>query len=634
MSKSAPLDPRPARTVLLRGSGHLVLALFLGASSCTAKLEGPAANGIKSDAGGTGGTAAGTAGRPGASAGGTGGSAATGTGGGSANAIGGGPASGTGGTSAGGVSGGSGGSGGETPAGDPNAAGPMPLRHLTSREYRNTVQSLVNDGSLAEDDVPTETSDSTFDFYPFREPGTVGVVEAESLQLAAEAVAKNIAANISSILPCHPADASAEASCAQSFIQTFGRKAYRRPLTTAEVTSLQTLYDEGRTTLALDFAGAIDLLVEAMLESPALYYLDPREPGPTEIDSNGNVAKLGPHALASRLSYFIWGGPPDDTLLATADSGGLATAEDVATVAQKLVADPRAKDMAADFADDLLDLDILLTRGKDASVYPSYGPALQEAMREEVQRYASGVLFGPNPTFETLLTSTSTFVNQPLAALYGISGGGNTFAAATLPASQRGGLLSLAGFLANTGSANGSVPPRRGKFVFTRMLCTDIPPPPNGVPAVSPPSPGLSTRARFEQHDKNPCAAGCHSILDGLGFAFEHYDGIGAYRTTDQGVDVDSASAYAFDDENSVPFADAVELGHVLAEEPTAQACFAKQWLRYALHREAVDADTSSLDAIVATFQTAGGNVPALWAALASSRTFRYRAPAADEVLQ
>jgi hypothetical protein len=193
--------------------------------------------------------------------------------------------------------------------------------------------------------------------------------------------------------------------------------------------------------------------------------------------------------------------------------------------------------------------------------------------------------------------------------------------------------LTLAGFLANTGAADGSVPPRRGKFVYTRLLCTDLPPPPNDVPAVTPAMPGLTTRARFELHDQNPCAAGCHSILDGIGFAFEHYDGIGAYRTTEEGAPVNAATTYAFDEVNPVPIADAVELGRLLAAEPLAQACFVKQWLRYALHRPEVNGDTSSLEAATSTFRSLSGNIPELWIALATSRTFRYRAPASDEVL-
>jgi hypothetical protein len=202
-----------------------------------------------------------------------------------------------------------------------------------------------------------------------------------------------------------------------------------------------------------------------------------------------------------------------------------------------------------------------------------------------------------------------------------------------LPAGQRGGLLTLAGFLANTGAADGSVPPRRGKVVYTRLLCTELPPPPNEVPEVTPAMPGLTTRARFELHDQNPCAAGCHSILDGIGFAFEHYDGIGAYRSTEEGTPVSSATSYAFDEVNPVAIADAVELGRVLAAEPLAQSCFARQWLRYALRREDTGADSASLDTATSAFRARAGSIPELWVALATSRTFRYRAPAADEVL-
>jgi hypothetical protein len=600
----------------------LLLALSVSVAGCTGEIGGggaPAATGGSASTATTGGSGAvaqagGGAGRGGSGAGGTAGSGVVASGG----------------TSGGSPPVGAGGAGASM--GDPNAAGPMPLRRLTSREFRNSVSTLVNDRSLAEDDVPSETSDPTFEHYPFRRPGDVGVVEAETLQLAAETVARNIAAGVSTLLPCQPGSTADEASCARTFIEAFARRAYRRPPTALEVSRLEALYGEGRTTLALDFRGAIALLVEAILQSPAFYYLDPRDVGPAEVD--GGVVKLGGHALASRLSYFLWGGPPDDALLDAAESGSLATVEGVSTAARRLAGDSRAHDMMADFADDLLDLDILLSRGKDPETYPAYTLPLQEAMREEARRYATAAVFDGDGTLSTLLTSRSTFVNAPLAAVYGISGGsGEAFGPVTLPDGQRGGLLTLAGFLANTGSADGSVPPRRGKFVYTRLLCTDLPPPPNDVPAVTPAMPGLTTRARFELHDQNPCATGCHSILDGIGFAFEHYDGIGAYRTTEAGAAVSSATTYAFDELNPVPIADAVELGRLLASEPLAQACFVKQWLRYALHRPEESGDTSSLEAAVSSFRALGGSIPELWIALAGSRTFRYRAPAPDEVL-
>lgn len=605
------------------------MALALSVAGCTGEIGGTDA---VPSVGGTGG------GPPA-----TGGSGAVAHAG-SAGAGGSTPVPGSGGSAGAGVPGSGGSTGGTPPVGaggaagaavgDPNAAGPMPLRHLTSREYRNSVSALVNDRSLAEDDVPSETSDPTFDYYPFRRPGTVGVVEAETLQVAAETVAKTIAASVTALLPCQPANAGDEAACARSFIESFGRRAYRRPPTVEEVSRLEALYADGRTTLSLDFRGAIALLVEAILQSPAFYYLDPRDAGPAEVDPNGNVVKLGAHALASRLSYFLWGAPPDDALLDAAAAGSLSTVEGVTTAARRLATDARAHDMMADFADDLLDLDILMSRGKDVETYPAYGLALQEAMREEIRRYATAAVFEGDGTLTTLLTSRSSFANAALAEVYGLSGAfGETFGAATLPAGERGGLLTLAGFLANTGSADSSLPPRRGKFVYARLLCTDLPPPPNEIPAVTPPMPGLTTRARFEIHDGNPCAAGCHSILDGIGFAFEHYDAIGAYRSTEAGAPVNSATTYAFDEVNPVPIADAIEFGQLLAAEPLAQACFAKQWLRYALHRPEVTADTSSLDAATSTFRSLGGSIPELWVALATSRTFRYRAPATDEVL-
>jgi len=617
----------------LRRLGSIAVPLAFGLAAltgCTTTISGGDADGTPNPgsggsgpvpvagSGGVSGSAgiAGTAGQPNPAAGGSGGVP---------------PASG----GTGGVVMGTGGSGGSVPVASPDAAGPMPLRHLTSREHRNSVAALVADTSLAEDDVPTETSDATFDGFPFRQTGMVGTVEAEALQLAGESVARNIAGTIDAILPCQPANASEEAGCARSFIEAFAKCAYRRPPTAGQLSRLDALYAEGRSVHALDFRGAIALVVEAILQSPAFYYIDPRDPGPAEVDPNGGVIKMSGYPLASRLSYFLWGAPPDDQLLTAADNGSLAEVAGVSAEAQRLASDARAHGMASDFADDLLDMDILPSRGKDADAYPNYDLELADAMRAEVSAFAAGALFGQAPTLLTFLTSPSSFVNEPLAELYGLDGvNGSDFSAVSLPPGERGGLLTLAGFLANTGSAGGSLPPRRGKFVYTRLLCAELPPPPAEVPSVGESMPGLSTRARFEAHDANPCATGCHSILDGIGFAFEHYDGIGAYRDTEQGVPVNSASAYAFDEVNAVPFADAIELGTVLAGEPLAQACFARQWLRYALHRADTVGDEASLTAITDEFRAQGGSIPALWATLATSRTFRYRAPAPDEVFQ
>lgn len=594
--------------------------LLLLATSCTAEIDGtrpttPGApgNGGTSGASGASG-AAGSAASAGATA--TGGTGNVGT-------------SGTGGNGTGGGSAGVGGGG----TLDPRAAGPLPLRHLTSREYRNTVVDLLGDSSLAEDDVPNEATDPTFAYFPFRLPGSVGVVEAEALRFAGETLAKNLTDNVGELLPCSP-ESDGEANCAAAFIADFGPRAYRRPLDTGEIQRLQALYDRGRAELALDFDGAIALVIEAILQSPAFYYHFEREVGPAQFDPATQVVTLGSYQLASRLSYFLWGSMPDDALFQAAESGALSTEDGVAAEARRLLQSERARETVSDFFDDLFDLDVLMTRSKDLDEYPAYDSELQAAMRAEVQQFAARTVFEGDGTFEALLTSTRTRLNAPLAALYGVSGvNGTDFVDADLNMTERSGLLTLAGVLANSAAAAGSLPPRRGKLVLTRLLCTDLPPPPPDVPAPPEPQPGVSTRERFEAHGQNPCAAGCHILLDSLGFAFENYDGVGAYRATDMGKPVDASGSFYFDGVNAIGYDNALELAQLLAADPGAQACFAKQWLRYAFKRPEADGDAFSLESALAAFNASGGDVRELLVALTMSPTFRSRAVAQGEVL-
>ncbi len=146
------------------------------------------------------------------------------------------------------------------------------------------------------------------------------------------------------------------------------------------------------------------------------------------------------------------------------------------------------------------------------------------------------------------MTGTSTSVNQALAAVYGVSGiTGTTPKPAALNATQRSGLLTLAGFLTVTGATDGSSPVRRGHAIYTRLLCDVLPDPPNNVPPPQPPTPGLTTRQRFEAHDQNACTGSCHSAMDPIGFGFEHYDGIGAFRMDDQKLPIDSSGQIPLD---------------------------------------------------------------------------------------
>jgi len=524
------------------------------------------------------------------------------------------------------IAGGPGGGGGA--AGD-SKAGPMPLRRLTAREYLNTVRDLLGDTTLHPGDVPNESDDLSNNAFPFRQPGVVGSFEAANLQSAAESLAKNAAGKLSSLLPCTPSGSAAESDCANQFIASFGGKAYRRPLGATETADLTALYQTARTTLSLDFNGAIDLLIEAMLQAPGFVYHWEMDPGPAVKD--GGAVQLGNYQIANRLSYFLWGTMPDPALFAAAAAGQLTTADGLQAQIQRMLADPKAADMAADFFDDWLDVNVLASRPKDPTLYPMWNQDLAAAMETEFRSFGSAALTGSG-SFADLLTGTSTSVNQALAAVYGVAGvTGTTPKPATLDPGQRSGLLTLAGFLTVTGATDGSSPVRRGHAIYTRLLCDVLPDPPNNVPPPQPPTPGLTTRQRFEQHDQNACTGACHSAMDPIGFGFEHYDGLGVYRTTDQDLPVDASGQIPLDGKMQT-FSDALALTRLLAASPQVQTCFARQWMRYALDRWDGDADLASVQAAAAALQTSG-DLRDLVAAVAASRSFRYRAPAPGEVL-
>jgi hypothetical protein len=605
----------PIKTALIARLLSVTLGVGLLLGGCNVPI-GPAAG----PASGTGGRGA-VAGAGGPGAAGTGAATAGGAGSG---------ATGTGAVGGSGAVTGTGGGGGTLSA-DPNAAGLLPLRRLTSREYLNTVRDLLTDTtSVAADDVPGEADDISNNAFPFRQPTSIGTVDSTNLQLAAEVLAKNVAPRLSTILPCTPATASAEAACAGQFITTFGLKAFRRPLATAEVTDLTALYQAARTTLMLDFNGAIGVLVEAMLQSPGFLYHWELDPGPATRE--GAVVQLGNYQIASRLSYYLWGSMPDAMLFAAAAAGQLSTAEGIQTQAQRMLADAKAQNMVADFVEDWLDINTIVLRPKDPALYSMWSPDLVTAMGSEVRSFGTSTILGSG-SFAELFTSTKSSVNQALASIYGVTGvTGTAPRAVTFDASQRGGILTLAGFLAVNGASDGSSPVLRGHAVLTRLMCLAVPDPPANVPPPKPPTPGLTTRQRFEEHDMQACTGGCHVAMDPIGFGFERYDGIGRYRTTDQNLPVDSTGSILLDGKMQT-FPDAVALGKLLGASTQVQSCLATHVMRYALNRWDTAADAASIQSARDAFQTGGLNIRTLMTSVATSRTFRYRAPAAGEVL-
>lgn len=520
------------------------------------------------------------------------------------------------------VGGTNGGGGSSAQSPDAPGAGPRPLTRLTRREYNNTVRDLLGDTTHPADAFPDDRDRS----FLFRRAGLVATQDADLLRSAAEAVAARAIQSPEKLLPCDPA--SGDDACAAKFIEDFGLRAYRRPLADVEKMRLTSLYQNARTSLSLSFKDAIGLLVEATLQSPAFLYHWESPYQPAQL--SGSAVALGPYDVASRLSYFIWGSMPDQVLFDAAAGGKLSTDEDIAREARRMLADDKAKDAARAFFREWLEIDQIAQLPKDAASYPDYNDDLKAALVDETEEFTQSVLFGGDGKLETLLSADYSFGNDLLGKVYGTSGRGSALTRVTLDASERLGLLTQPSFLTLAGSPDGSNPVKRGKAVYQKLLCGELPPPPPNVPPAKPASAGGTTRQRFVEHDQNECARACHSLMDPIGFAFEHYDGIGRYRTMDNGQPVDSTGTIAIDG-GQKSFADAVELAKILATSSTVRGCFAKQWFRFAVGRTETPEDTPSLTSIAAAFAQNQFDMRDLAPAIATSRSFRFRSLAAGE---
>lgn len=494
------------------------------------------------------------------------------------------------------------------------ATAPSPLRRLTNEEYNNTIRDLLGDTSRPADAFPPDEAVGGFENNTVS-PITQSLVE--RYMATAESLAASAAPRVDQLAPCpsgQPTD-----TCARSFIEAFGRLAFRRPLDERERSSMFDLYTSKEKRAG--YARAVQLVIQALLQSPQFLYRV--EPLP---DGDAAPRALSGYEVATRLSFLIWASTPDAALLDDAGAGRLATADDVAKAARRLLRDPRAVDGVKSFHRQWLDLRELDTESKDAVLYPTFTPELRRAMVEETLRFSAHVALAGGDAVTALLTSKKTFVNSALAKLYGVEPPrGDGFVLVDLPGDQRAGLLTQASVMTVFSHAEESSPILRGKFVREKLLCQAVPPPPPNV-AISLPKfdPTLTKRERFDRHRMDPNCAGCHRMMDPIGFAFEHYDALGAWRTVDGAFPVDALGELTQTGDTDGAFDGAVALGVKLAASQRVRRCVATQWFRAALGRNERQEDGSSLDGAYRAFQLGGYDVRELIVAIASSHSFRH----------
>jgi hypothetical protein len=495
------------------------------------------------------------------------------------------------------------------------AVGASPMRRLTHAEYDNTVADLLGDTTHPASDFAPDTQIGLFDNTVSAQ--TVPLLLADQYLDAATALANGVQ-DVKGLLGCDPSG-SAGATCIRTFVGRFGRRAYRRPLTTTEVSDLVSVFSN--TSAASDATTGARFVIATMLASPNFLFRP--EFGAT-ASTLPKAKQVAPFELAARLATLLWASAPDDTLLDAAASGQLQTREQVETQARRMLADPKSHPALAAFYRQWFGLGLLDSATKDASIYPQFDDNLRAAMREETSRFVDDVLWKGDAHLATLLTAPYSFVNGPLAKLYGVTAPSDptSFARTQLDATQRSGLLTQASLMTAFASPVESSPIKRGKWVRVRMLCQDLPDPPANVPPPAPPQAGVSTRERFAMHTADPGCSNCHHLIDGLGFGLEHYDGIGAYRTMDQGVPVDATGEVNTTEDIDGDYEGGPELAARLAGSAQVRDCAPTQWLRYAMARRETADDTCSLVALRDAFAASGGDLRELMVALTQTDAF------------
>ena len=385
----------------------------------------------------------------------------------------------------------------------------------------------------------------------------------------------------SKIFSCRPTVPSEELGCAREIVSRLSSEAYRRPLSDNDISGLMNFYSAG--SARGGFEGGVRRALEAILASPHFVFRFEREP---ENKDPGEIYRLSDVDLASRLSFFLWGTPPDAELLEIAAEGDLSDKE-LERQTRRMLADPRSEALGTRFAGLWLRLQDLYKNRPDPNFYPNFDENLADAMRRETELFFYN-LVREDKSFLEFFSADYTFVNERLARHYGIPGvSGNHFRRVTYSDDRRRGLLGQGSVLVLTSMANRTSPVLRGKWVMEVLLGTPPPPPPPGVPDLDETgtvSDGkfLTTRERMELHRENPACSSCHSLMDPIGLALDNYDVTGRWRLRENGNPIDTRGDFY----DGTPVSTPAELVNALLGRPIPLVRnFTENLMAYALGR-------------------------------------------------
>ena len=336
------------------------------------------------------------------------------------------------------------------------------------------------------------------------------------------------------ILTCRPARAADETACAEEILSGLLRRAFRRPVTAADVAALMPAYRAGREAGG-GFEAGLEAALRRLLVSPEFLFRIERDPAGIAPGTNYLISDL---ELASRLSFFLWSSIPDDALLAAAARGELNDPDVYHRQVRRMLADERAAELVRNFAGQWLQLRNLDAVEMDWALFPNFDDGVRLGFRRETELFVESILRENRGVME-LLTADYTFLNERLARHYGVPGVyGDRFRRVTVTDPNRRGLLGHGSVLTVTSRPNRTSPVLRGKWILMNVLGAPPPDPPADVPALEEDAVGNHSRAetvreRLARHRRNPACAGCHALIDPPGFALENFDAVGRWREMD-----------------------------------------------------------------------------------------------------
>jgi hypothetical protein len=487
--------------------------------------------------------------------------------------------------------------------------GPRLLRRLTTEQLDNSVRDLFRNAGAPKSDV-------------FNDPQVLGFtgdaaallvrdLGSQQLMSYAEQVARWAVTNVAADLtPCK----EMTPACRTQFIKQFGLRAFRHPPNDAVVARYEKLFATGTT-----FEQGLELTLTAMLQSP--YFLYRRELGEPDPQKPGQV-RLTPFEVATNIAYLVSRSTPDDQLLQAAGAGQLGTREQIDAHVERLLQDPKNRQTMHTFVGEWLEAKRVADVLKDPAVF-DFNDALRADMDRETAALIEDVVFARKGTLTDLMTANYTFVNANLAKHYGIPGVTSTELTKVTPQGRDRGILAQGSMLAGHAGIAFSSPTLRGKMVRTRLLCENLPPPPDDVDTmIKVPMNAKTTREIFEVHSENATCGGCHRMMDPIGYAFENYDLVGRYRTTENGVPVDTSGVINGRD---VSFKGLAELTDYLSKDDGVRQCMVRFMSYFAYGASGWADDGCTSDAITAEASASNWSIRGVLTAITHAPHFTSR---------